>query len=153
MASAESRVLGAGSIGLLATLILRLRGLDVTAFGQRQPPYRNADLIEELGARYKSTRAMPLGEAARVHGPFDIIFEATGFSPLVFEAMEALGKNGVLVLASVTGGNRQLEIPADRINLGFVLGNKVAVGTVNSNREHFEAAVHDLALAETRYPG
>lgn len=149
----KAAVLGAGSIGLLAALILRLRGLDVTVFGQRQPPFRNVDLIEELGGRYVSTRTMPLREAAQVHGPFDLIFEATGFSPLVFEAMDVLGKNGVLVLASVTGGDRRLEIPADRINLGFVLGNKVAVGTVNSNREHFEAAVDDLALAETRYPG
>jgi threonine dehydrogenase-like Zn-dependent dehydrogenase len=149
----RAAVLGAGSIGLLATLILRLRGLDVTAFGQRQPPYRNAGLIEELGARYISTRTVPLEGAARVHGPFDIIFEATGFSPLAFEAMEALGKNGVLVLASVTGGDRRIEIPADRINLGFVLGNKVAVGTVNSNRAHFEAAVADLAAAEIRYGG
>lgn len=32
--------------------------------------------------------------------------EVTGASPLVFEALQALGKHGVLVLASVTGGNR-----------------------------------------------
>jgi hypothetical protein len=56
----------------------------------------------------------------------------------VFEAMQALGKNGVLVLSSVTGGDRRVEVPADRINLEFVLGNKVMVGTVNANREHFE---------------
>lgn len=122
-------------------------------FGQRLPPYRNAGLVEELGARYASTRTMPLAEAFRASGPFDVIFEATGFAPLVFEAMEALGKNGVLVLASVTGGDRQTEVPADRINLGFVLGNKVAVGTVNSNRSYFEAAVRDLAVAEVRYEG
>ena len=149
----RAAVLGAGSIGLLAALILRLRGLDVTVFGQRVPPYRNAGLVEELGARYASTRTMPLAEASRAYGPFDVIFEATGFSPLAFEAMEALGKNGVLVLASVTGSDRRAEIPADRINLGFVLGNKVAVGTVNSNRAHFEAAVQDLAVAEVRYEG
>jgi hypothetical protein len=35
--------------------------------------------------------------------------------------MEALGKNGVLVLSSVTGGDRKIEVPADRINLSFVL--------------------------------
>src|SRR5207253_7249479 len=68
----------------------------------------------------------------------------------LFEAMEALGKNGVLVLASVTGGDRKVEVPADKINLEFVLGNKVMVGTVNGNREHFEAAVRDLALAADR---
>ena len=42
--------------------------------------------------------------------------------------MRALGKNGVLVLSSVTGGDQMIEVPADRINLEFVLGNKVMVG-------------------------
>ncbi len=39
--------------------------------------------------------------------------------------MDVLGKNGVLAMVSVTGGERTIEVPADRINLGFVLGNKV----------------------------
>ncbi len=64
-----------------------------------------------------------------------------------------LGKNGVLVLASVTGGDRMVQVPADAINLGFVLGNKVMVGTVNAGREHFEAGVRDLAMVEAQYPG
>jgi threonine dehydrogenase-like Zn-dependent dehydrogenase len=67
--------------------------------------------------------------------------------------MQALGKNGVLVLSSVTSGNRQVEVPADAINLGFVLGNKVMVGTVNASRQHFEAGLRDLAMAEAQYPG
>src|SRR5436305_15015908 len=67
--------------------------------------------------------------------------------------MEALGKNGVLVLASVTGGNQTVEVPAAKINLEFVLGNKVMVGTVNANREYFEMGVKDLAQAEAEYPG
>ncbi len=149
----KAAVLGAGPLGLLATMILRLRGLHVTTFGLTSRPYLNSDLVEALGARYLSTRTMPLREAAPRHGPFDIIYEATGYSPLVFEAMEVLGKNGVLVLASVTGGDRKVEVPADKINLDFVLGNKVMVGTVNGNREHFETAVRDLALAEAEYPG
>jgi threonine dehydrogenase-like Zn-dependent dehydrogenase len=90
---------------------------------------------------------------AEEHGPFDIIFEATGYSPLVFEAMNILGKNGVLVLSSVTGGGRTIEVPADKINLGFVLGNKVVVGTVNANREYFEIGVKDLSQAELQWPG
>ena len=67
--------------------------------------------------------------------------------------MRALAKNGVLVLSSVTGGDRRIEVPADRINLEFVLGNKVMVGTVNAGPEHFEAGVRDMAQAETQYPG
>jgi threonine dehydrogenase-like Zn-dependent dehydrogenase len=67
--------------------------------------------------------------------------------------MNVLAKNGVLAMVSVTGGMRQLEIPADKINLGFVLGNKVAFGSVNANREYFESGVKDLSTAELQYPG
>ena len=146
-------LLGAGTIGLLATMSLRLRGLEVVTAGLQEPPYLNSELVEDIGARYFSTRAKTLAEAAEQFGPFDLIFEATGFSPIVFDAMQALGKNGVLVLSSVTGGDRRTEVPADAINLGFVLGNKVMVGTVNANRENFEAGVRDMALAEAQYPG
>jgi glucose 1-dehydrogenase len=146
-------VMGSGTIGLLAALALRLRGLDVTVLSRTPKPYLNADLVEALGARYATVDELPLGTAARQFGPFDLIFEATGYSPVVFAAMEVLGKNGVLVLSSVTGGDRRVEVPADMINLGFVLGNKVIVGTVNANREYFEMGVRDMALAEAEYPG
>ncbi len=149
----RAAVVGAGTIGLLAALVLELRGLEVTVFGRTPRPYLNSDLIEALGIRYLSTAEVPLLEGAGRHGPFDLIFEASGFSPIVFEAMQALGKNGVLVLSSVTGGQRTVEVPADRINLEFVLGNKVVVGTVNANREYFELGARDLAQAELSYPG
>ena len=149
----KAAVLGTGTIGLLATLILRLRGIEVTAFGRTPKPYLNSDLVEALGARYINTQDEALRDAAAKSGPFDLIYEATGFAPIVFEAMQALGKNGVLVLASVTGGNQMVEVPAAKINLEFVLGNKVVVGTVNGNREYFEAAIRDLAMAQAQYPG
>jgi threonine dehydrogenase-like Zn-dependent dehydrogenase len=149
----KAAVMGAGTIGLLAAMALRLRGLDVTVFGLDRRPFLNSDLIEALGARYESTRDLPVVEGAARHGPFDLIFEATGYSPIVFESMQALAKNGVLVLSSVTGGDRKVEVPADRINLDFVLGNKVMVGTVNANREYFETGVKDLAQCEAQYPG
>jgi glucose 1-dehydrogenase len=151
--SRKAAVLGTGTIGLLATLILRLRGIEVTAFGRTPKPYLNSDLVEAVGARYVSTQDVSLREAAPMYGPFDLIYEATGFAPIVFEAMEALGRNGVLVLASVTGGSQMVEVPAAKINLEFVLGNKVVVGTVNGNRDYFEAAVRDLAMAQAQYPG
>jgi threonine dehydrogenase-like Zn-dependent dehydrogenase len=146
-------VMGAGTIGLLATLILRLRGLEVTTFALTQKPYLNSDLIEAIGARYVSTKDTSILDGAAKYGPFDLVFEATGYSPVVFDAMRALGKNGVLVLSSVTGGDRTIEVPADKINLEFVLGNKVMVGTVNANREYFESGVRDLSQAELEYSG
>ncbi|MGH2818353.1 MAG: glucose 1-dehydrogenase [Actinomycetota bacterium] len=149
----RAAVFGAGTIGLLATLALRLRGLDVVTAGLDEPPYLNSELVEQLGARYVSTKRQSVREVAEEYGPLDIIFEATGFSPLAFEAMQHLGKNGVLVLSSVTGGDRRIEVPADAINLSMVLGNKVVVGTVNASRTNFEQGVADIALSEARYPG
>jgi threonine dehydrogenase-like Zn-dependent dehydrogenase len=149
----RAAVMGAGTIGLLATLVLRLKGLEVTTFALTPKPYLNAELIEALGARYVSTKDQSIADSAKEYGPFDLIFEATGYSPVVFDALQALGKNGVLVLSSVTGGDRRIEVPADKINLDFVLGNKVMVGTVNANREYFEMGVKDMAQAEAEYPG
>jgi glucose 1-dehydrogenase len=149
----RAAVLGAGTIGLLAALVLRLRGIDVTVFARTRKPYLNSELLEAIGARYQSTTELSILDAAQQYGPWDLMFEATGFSPNAFEAMQALGKNGVLVLASVTGGNKSVEVPADKINQGFVLGNKVMVGTVNANREYFELGVRDMAQAEAEYPG
>jgi glucose 1-dehydrogenase len=149
----KAAVMGAGTIGLLATLVLRLKGLDVTTFGRTPKPYLNSNLVEELGARYISTVDTPILDGAKQFGPFDLVFEGTGNSSVVFESMQALAKNGVLILASVTGGDKMIQIPADRINLEFVLGNKVMVGTVNANREYFEMGVGDMAQAEAAYPG
>ena len=149
----RAAVVGAGTLGLLATLALRLRGLEVTTLARTEPPTLNSDLVEALDAHYVSTRELPLLQAAEEQGPFDIIFEATGVSSVVFESMQALGKNGVLVLTGIAGGDRMVEVPGDRIMLGFVLGNKVAVGSVNANRTYFERGVQDMALAEAQYPG
>jgi threonine dehydrogenase-like Zn-dependent dehydrogenase len=117
----RAAVLGAGTVGLLATLALRLRGLAVCTFGRTKPPYRNSDLLGEIGGCYHSTSDVSITEDSREHGPFDIIFD--------------------------------VEVPADKINLGFVLGNKVVVGTVNANREYFETGVRDMSQAELTWPG
>jgi glucose 1-dehydrogenase len=146
-------VLGSGSVGLLAALILRLRGLEIVCCSLPKPPHLSSDLIEALGGTYLSTQDVTVAQAAEEHGPFDLMFEATGYSPLVFEAAEVLGKNGVLVAASVTGGDRKAEVPSDKINQSFVLGNKVMVGTVNASREDFERGVADLIRAEAIFPG
>src|SRR3954470_2191664 len=108
----KAAVMGAGTIGLLATLALRLRGIEVTTFARNAKPNLNAELIEAIGARYLITQETPIADGAKQFGPFDLIFEATGNSGVVFDSMQALGKNGVLVLSGVTGGDRMIQVPA-----------------------------------------
>jgi glucose 1-dehydrogenase len=149
----RAAILGSGTIGLLMAVAARLRGLELTVFSLPQKPYRNADLVEELGGVYISSADATLTRASEQRGPFDLIMDATGFSPIVWEAAEVLGKNGVLVLSSITGGDRKAEINSDRINQSFVLGNKVMVGTVNASPTDFRSGIDDLIKAEALFPG
>jgi threonine dehydrogenase-like Zn-dependent dehydrogenase len=146
-------ILGSGTVGLLSALVARLRGLELTVYSLPRKPNRNAELIEELGGVYASSKDTTLAAVSEARGPFDLMLDATGFSPIVWEAAEILGKNGVLVLASITGGERTAEINSDRINQSFVLGNKVMVGTVNASPHDFRTGVDDLIKAEAIYPG
>ena len=146
-------VLGAGPIGLLATLALRLRGLEVHTLDVVPPESEKAALVRACGAIYVNGRETHLAELARRAGNLDLIVEATGVTPLAFQAMDALGTNGVLALTGVSGGSRTFEIDGNRLNFGMVLGNKVVFGSVNANRSHFEAAVRDLHAIAQRWPG
>ncbi len=148
-------VLGTGNVGLLTVMALRMRGLEVHGFGLDLPEgYLNAELCKQIGATYDSTKELSLSASVEKYGEYDLIFECTGYSPMAFEAMQCLNENGVLILASVTGGDRKTDqVPTDKINQEFVLGNRVMVGTVNANREHFEMGVKDFALCEAMNSG
>jgi threonine dehydrogenase-like Zn-dependent dehydrogenase len=148
----RAAVLGAGPVGLLATLLLHIRGLAVRTYAPEPADSLQAQLVRRLGAEYVTIADRHLTDAADTG--YDLVFEATGHWPAGFEAMSSmLTKNGVLVLSSLTNGARHAEAPTDALNRDFVLGNKVMFGTVNANREHFEAGVRDLAVAELEHPG
>ena len=146
-------VLGAGQIGLLSTLVLRLKGLEVFTLARAPGPHLKSEIVEGLEATYVSTAQTSLQELALRVGKADIIVDATGSSHIAFDAMSALGHNGALVWTSITGGKKTAEVPSDNINLQWVLGNKLLLGSVNANREYFESGIKDLALGEVMYPG
>jgi hypothetical protein len=67
--------------------------------------------------------------------------------------MQVLGHNGCMVWTSITGGEKSTQVPSDALNLNWVLGNKMLLGSVNANFRHFESGIADLALGEVTYPG
>jgi threonine dehydrogenase-like Zn-dependent dehydrogenase len=141
-------VTGVGTIGLLATLALRLRGLEVVTFGRRPPPYRNSDLVEAVGARYASASESDLLALAQRDGPFDIIFEGSGAPELVEPAVAALAANGVLALFSVTPGSQSVSVDMARLNQAMVLYNRVIVGSAAAAWSDYEQAVKTIGRAE-----
>jgi len=148
-----SYVLGSGQIGILTSLILRLRGLEVYTLARGEAPNLKSEIVEGLEAHYVSTRQTPLKELVAKTGRPDLIIDATGSSSLAFQAMQYLGHNGVVVWTSITGGSRTLEVPSDKINIEWVLGNKLLLGSVNANRDHFESGSRDLARGDMMFPG
>lgn len=146
-------VLGAGQIGLLSTLILRLRGLEVFTLARAAGPHLKSEIVAGMEANYVATSNTSLQDLAKQVGKADLIVDATGSSRIAFEAMNVLGHNGVLVWTSITGGKHMTEVSSDKINLEWVLGNKLLLGSVNANREHFESGIRDLALGEVMFPG
>jgi threonine dehydrogenase-like Zn-dependent dehydrogenase len=145
-------VMGVGQIGLLATLILRLRGIEVYAFARSKRGTLNSQIVEGFEAHYVSTTETPAEKVVKEVGKADLIIDASGNSQVAFQAMQALGHNGALVWVSITGADRKQELPTDKINIDWVLGNKLLLGSVNANREHFEMGIRDLALGEMMFP-
>jgi threonine dehydrogenase-like Zn-dependent dehydrogenase len=146
-------VLGAGQIGLLATMMLRLRGLQVFTLATRPGPHRKSEIVEAYGATYVSTNQTSMKQLTEQVGKPDLIFEATGNAEVCFRAMEVLAHNGALIWTSITGGSHEVSVDAAKINLEWVLGNKLLVSSVNGNRRHFELGIQALSHGEHTYPG
>ncbi len=146
-------VLGAGQIGLLATMMLRLRGLEVYTLATRPGPHLKSSIAEAYGATYVGTGQKSMADLAREVGKPDLIFEATGNAEVCFRSMEVLAHNGALIWTSITGGQYDVTLDAAKINLEWVLGNKLLVSSVNGNRRHFEQGIQALSLGELTYSG
>jgi glucose 1-dehydrogenase len=136
-------VTGAGPIGLLAAMIGVQRGLDVHVL-DRVTDGPKPDLVGDLGATYHSTS---ISEIARQARP-DVVIEATGVGPLVFEAMAENAPYGIVCLTGVSPKGRTLEVDAGGLNRSLVLENDVVVGSVNANLRHYQAAADALARAD-----
>jgi glucose 1-dehydrogenase len=153
MAGRHALVLGAGPVGLLGCMLLRLRGLSVTVYSRGPSGGRRPLLIESLGASYLSSSEVPVSEVAKGIDGIDLIYEGAGASQLAFDALEQLGANGVFVFTGVPGRKHRIEISGDAIMRNLVLRNQTVLGTVNAGRVDFESAVEDLGRIRKAWPG
>lgn len=137
-------VLGAGPVGLLATMVLRLMGLSVTAVATRPPDSLKAKLAREIGATYVDAAHEKLA------GTYDLVVEATGATSVALEGLARLGPGGVEVLLGVYPPGGRLE-DAGSLLTDAVLNNKLVVGSVNAGLRHFDAALRHLKEAKDKF--
>ncbi len=136
-------VLGAGAVGMLTTLLLRLDGVDVTVASLED----EAPLVEALGARYLASAAGALSDLGR----FDLVVEGAGNAQLAADALGLLDRNGVACLIGIDGREQAVELDGRVLSLDFVLGNRAVFGSVNAHREDWTAAVAALDRARGRW--
>jgi len=147
-------VTGAGTIGLLAALALKARGLDVVICARSKPGTLNSKLAQEAGVTYVSLQETPLDELGKLLGDrMDIVFEATGHGPTALKVLDLVTTNGIVLWNSVTSFSHPVTLDADKLNLEFVLSNKLVVGVVNANRKYFEMGVTAFEDFQDRFPG
>ncbi|MGD0477674.1 MAG: glucose 1-dehydrogenase [Nitrososphaerales archaeon] len=142
-------VLGAGPVGLLATALLRLEGLEVHTVATRSEESLKARLVEETGAAYINAKEVAL---SRLEYKYDIVFEITGSTTLALEAQSLIGVNGIVSYLGIYK-NEVAKEDAGRIFTNLVLGNQVHLGSVNANKSYFTRGAKDLLRISKKWHG
>jgi glucose 1-dehydrogenase len=134
-------ITGAGPIGLLAALMGRQAELEVHVFDRNKTGLK-PQLVQCLGAHYHS------GELSTLDLRPDIVVECTGAPNVIVAAMELTGPAGIVCLAGLSSGRRNIAVNSELLGRTMVLENDVVFGTVNANRRHYAGAARALTAAD-----
>lgn len=146
-------VAGLGPVGLLAAMLLVLRGANVYGMDTMDAESARPQWLRDIGGNYVDGRQIPADTLRSEVGAMEFIFEATGAPKLAVGLVNALALNGVYVLTGIPSGHCVAELPACEVVRAMVLANQVLIGSVNAAHGHFQMAVDDLAQAHLRWPG
>jgi threonine dehydrogenase-like Zn-dependent dehydrogenase len=136
-------ITGAGPIGLLAALLGVQRGLDVHVL-DRVTDGAKPQLVNQLGATYHSTSVEDVTSSLNP----DVVIEATGVGPVIFDVIAGVSSYGIVCLTGVSPTGRKLTVDAGALNREIVLENNAVIGSVNANHEHYTAAAKALRKAD-----
>ncbi len=143
----QAFVIGAGPLGLLTAMALRLRDLDVWVAATRERDSPKAGIVRRIGAQYVNVRESPLEDFPP---EFDIVIEASGKVEPAIEGLGLLQRSGVMC---VLGNYREKRACEDygRVLRNVMMANRVVFGSVNSNKAHFEMGIRDMSEIGRRY--
>ncbi len=145
-------VLGAGAIGLLGAMLLRMRGINTYVLDRSEPGGFKSQLISQFGAHHFTIGETSLSKVATQIGRIDIVLEATGYAPLIFEVAQHLYNDGVICLLGVTGGSHDIPVNVNTFNNNLVLGNRLIFGSVNANLVDYRSGVEHMQQMHREWP-
>lgn len=137
-------ITGAGPVGLLAAMLGVQRGLEVHVL-DRVAGGIKPDLVNDLGAIYHH------GSASDACPGADIVIECTGAGQVVLDAMRSTSPGGIVCLAGISSGTREIRFDVGAFNRGMVLENDVVFGSLNANLQHYQRAAEALAFADRQW--
>jgi glucose 1-dehydrogenase len=146
-------VLGAGSVGTLSTLLLRLAGVEVWVASLEAADDPRAELIESCGARYVSTGTTAPAALRDEAGGFDLVIEAAGDAQLQADSLALVRRSGVVCLLGIDGREQMVSLDGRVLGVDMILENRVVFGSVNAHRTDWLAGVAALDRARERWPG
>src|SRR5262249_2362287 len=146
-------VAGAGAVGILGALVLAAARFETHVWSLEPESGPQATLLASAGGRYVGAERQPPAPLRAPRRRGGVPYQATRGAAVAFQALAALGHNGVLVLTGLPGGRRPLEIDAAALMRNLVLRNQLVLGTINASPDAFGAAIRDLAVFESRWPG
>ena len=146
-------VLGAGPVGLLGAMALRAEGFDVTVYSRSSQHAEKDGIVSAIGAQYIAAETHSVDALARLAGPIDVVYEATGASNVAFEVIKQLGPNGVFIFTGVPGRKGPIQVDTDGIMRDVVLNNQAIVGSVNAPPQAFQSAIQHLGVFMQKWPG
>jgi glucose 1-dehydrogenase len=145
-------VVGAGTMGLLGAIRLRLAGYRVFVYALEPPESINARIAMEAGCEYISSQHAELPDLAREVGHIELVYESTGLSKLAFGVMKYLGQNGIFILTGIPAVREPISVDADKVLQNLVLLNQVVFGTVNAGYKDHEKALETLRISSQKWP-
>jgi threonine dehydrogenase-like Zn-dependent dehydrogenase len=145
-------VIGAGAIGMLATYLLRLDGVEVWTAALEPRTDKRAELVAACGARYVSTNETTLAALREEVGGFDLVIEATGNAQVMADTLGLLRRSGVACLLGLDPRPQLVEIDGPVLGRDAILENRVVFGSVNAQRQDWLAAVGALDRIRGQWP-
>ena len=121
-------VLGAGPVGLLGAMALRVAGFDVTVYSRTHSHENKDAIIDSIGATFIAAETNTVEQMAQQVGAIDVVYEAVGASSLAFDVLKQIGANAVFIFTGVPGLKAPIPVDADRIMRDMVLKNQIAMG-------------------------
>ena len=150
-------VLGAGPLGILATALLRLADVYTFVADIVSEDSPKVHLVKHMGANYIDVRGKKPNEIVELccgsSNRLDIIFEAAGAAATAIELVNHMARSSIYIMTGIPREELMIQVDAAQVMRQIVRNNQIIVGSVNSNRSHFEMALKDIPAINSRFGG